>query len=327
MEDYKEDIIATRKGCLGGSDSKMLAQISTLGSVPRSAYKRLAICKGLIEPENITTRVMEYGNFIEQSIFEHLHAQDERYQSNPCLVSDMYSTKEVKIIDHVDFLLQDDKKKVLYLYECKASKFTTEQVRDAYKTQLFHHYLLGKELAKKLGGYKTKVMLVHYDTSDVDMDDEWTFNPEKITIRPIKFGTAVFDMCSAVAIVSNFLATFDEYYEGDEIDANLLPEKVRQEFDMVANVITEIKEREKVVDEFKKRLYTFMVDKNIKSLKNEMFSITRVDPTESKSFDSKRYVEDLKKEHPRKAKKVVAQYTKTTKRNGYVSITVKNNND
>lgn len=327
MEDYKEDIIATRKGCLGGSDSKMLAQISTLGSVPRSAYKRLAICKGLIEPENITTRVMEYGNFIEQSIFEHLHAQDERYQSNPCLVSDMYSTKEVKIIDHVDFLLQDDKKKVLYLYECKASKFTTEQVRDAYKTQLFHHYLLGKELAKKLGGYKTKVMLVHYDTSDVDMDDEWTFNPEKITIRPIKFGTAVFDMCSAVAIVSNFLATFDEYYEGDEIDANLLPEKVRQEFDMVANVITEIKEREKVVDEFKKRLYTFMVDKNIKSLKNEMFSITRVDPTESKSFDSKRYVDDLKKEHPRKAKKVLAQYTKTTKRNGYVSITVKNNND
>lgn len=327
MEDYKEDIIATRKGCLGGSDSKMLAQISTLGSVPRSAYKRLAICKGLIEPENITTRVMEYGNFIEQSIFEHLHAQDERYQSNPCLISDIYSTKEVKIIDHVDFLLQDDKKKVLYLYECKASKFTTEQVRDAYKTQLFHHYLLGKELAKKLGGYKTKVMLVHYDTSDVDMDDEWTFNPEKITIRPIKFGTAVFDMCSAVAIVSNFLATFDEYYEGDEIDANLLPEKVRQEFDMVANVITEIKEREKVVDEFKKRLYTFMVDKNIKSLKNEMFSITRVDPTESKSFDSKRYVDDLKKEHPRKAKKVLAQYTKTTKRNGYVTITVKNNND
>lgn len=327
MEDYKEDIIATRKGCLGGSDSKMLAQISTLGSVPRSAYKRLAICKGLIEPENITTKVMEYGNFIEQSIFDYLYEQDARYQSNPCLVSETYSTNEVKIIDHVDFFLQDDEKKIIYLYECKASKFTTEQVRDIYKTQLFHHHLLGKELANKLGGYKVKVVLVHYDTSDVNVDDEWVFEPEKITIRPVKFGTPVFDMCSAVAIVSNFLATFDEYYEGDEIDANLLPEKVRQEFDMVANVLNEIKEREKVVEEFKKRLYTFMVEKNIKSLKNEMFAITRVDPTESKSFDSKRYVEDFKKEHPRKAKKVLAQYTKTTKRNGYVTIKTKNNND
>lgn len=327
MEDYKEDIIATRKGCLGGSDSKMLAQISTLGSVPRSAYKRLAICKGLIEPENITTKVMEYGNFIEQSIFDYLHEQDARYQSNPCLVSETYSTNEVKIIDHVDFFLQDDEKKIIYLYECKASKFTTEQVRDIYKTQLFHHHLLGKELANKLGGYKVKVVLVHYDTSDVNVDDEWVFEPEKITIRPVKFGTPVFDMCSAVAIVSNFLATFDEYYEGDEIDANLLPEKVRQEFDMVANVLNEIKEREKKVDDFKKRLYAFMVEKNIKSLKNDVFSITRVDATESKAFDSKRYVEDLKKEHPRKAKKVLAQYTKTTKRNGYVSLKVKNNND
>ena len=58
-----------------------------------------------------------------------------------------------------------------------------------------------------------------------------------------------------------------------------------------------------------------------------MFAITRVDPTETKSFDSKKYVEDLKKEHPRKAKKVLAQYTKTTKRSGYVTIKTKNNND
>lgn len=327
MEDYKEDIIATRKGCLGGSDSKMLAQIASLGCVPQSAYKRLAVCKGLIEPENITTKVMEFGNFIEQSIFDGLYEKDKRYQSNPCLVSKIYSTNEVKIIDHVDFFLQDDDKKVLYLYECKASKFTTEQVRDSYKTQLYHHFLLGKELANKLGGYKVKVMLVHYDTSEVNLDDDWVFEPEKITIRAIKFSTPVFDMPSAVAIVSNFLVGFNEYYEGDEIDANLLPDKVKKEFDSIANVLTEIKERERVVDDFKKRLYSFMVEKNFKSIKNDMFAITRVDATESKSFDSKRYVDDLKKEHPRKAKKIISQYTKTSKRSGYVTIKVKNNND
>ena len=44
MENYKEEIANTRKGCLGSSDGKTLAQIATLGIVPKSAYKRMAGC-------------------------------------------------------------------------------------------------------------------------------------------------------------------------------------------------------------------------------------------------------------------------------------------
>ena len=124
-------------------------------------------------------------------------------------------------------------------------------------------------------------------------------------------------------IVDTFLDTFTEYYEGDEIDADMLPVEIKTQFEDVAVVLQEIKEREKTVDEFKKRLYAFMNEKNIKSISNDFFSISRVDPTESKSFDGKSFLENLQKEHPRKAKKVLEQYTKTTKRNGYVSIKVK----
>lgn len=327
MEDYKTDIINTRKGCLGGSDSKMLAQIDSLGSVPRSAYKRLAVCKGLIEPENVTTQVMKYGDFIEQQLFEYLHANDNRYQSNPCLVSEAYSTSNVKIIDHVDFMLQDDENKVLYLYECKASKFTIEQVRDMYKAQLFHHWLLGSEMAKKLGKYKVQVMLVHYDTRDVDMDEEWSFDPTKITVRHIRFSSPVFNMARAVGIISEFLDNFTEFYDGEEIESVYLPEKVKQEFDMITNVLAEIKEREKKVSKFKEYLFAFMESHDIKSIKNEAWSITRIDATESRNFDYKAFLGDYATKHPRLYNKLVRDYEKVVKRKGSVQIRLKDNNN
>lgn len=329
MEQYKQDIINTRKGCLGGSDAKLLQQVALWGKVPQSAYKRLAVCKGLIEQENITTKVMEYGDFIEQSIFEHLYDVDERYQSNPCLVSKKYSTKEVKIIDHVDFLLQDDENKVLNLYECKASKYSTTQVRNIYECQLYHHYLLGSELARELGNYRVNVFLCHYDTSDVDLDAPWVFDPNKISVRQVRFNNKqVFDMAKAVSIVSDFLADFNEYYEGDEIDAAYLPEKVKNEFDAITNVLKEIKEREQKVNDFKDKLYSFLQEKGIKSIKSDAFNITLVNPSESVSVDYKKLFEqEIEAKHRVKAKRLKEKYKKSTQKKGFLTIKLKDNNN
>ena len=92
QNNYKEDIQNTRKGCLGGSDANMLAQIVSVGYVPKSAYKRMAVVNGLIENKDITTRVMAFGDFIEQSIYENLSANNQNYQSNPLWISGKYST-------------------------------------------------------------------------------------------------------------------------------------------------------------------------------------------------------------------------------------------
>ena len=329
MENYKEDIKNTRKGCLGGSDAAMLQNICDLGYVPKSAYKRLAVCKGLIENNNITTKVMEYGDFIETQIFEHLAQTDSRWQSNPCLVSKMYSTDEVKIIDHVDFLLQDDEKKTLTIVECKASRYPIEHVRKTYDAQLFHHYLLGTELAKELGNYSVKVMLCLYDTSNDDLDAPWEFDPSKITLRPVRFGRSrLFDMETAVGIVSDFLKDFTFYTEDEEIQSTYLPEKVKAEFDAISNVLAEIKEREQKVDEFKQKLFGFMLDKNIKSIKSDAWSITRVDATESVSVDYKAiFTNEIEKKRPYVARRLKEEYKKTTPRKGYVTIKTNKNND
>ena len=323
---YKDDVAQSRVGCLGSSDGKMLMQVCSLGFVPKSAHKRLAVCKGLIPQQEIPrTAAIVAGDEMEMAIYRHLSANDPRYESNPKWVSEKYSYKNVKLISHPDIVLIDNARKTVFVWEVKTTKYSVADTRQTYKAQLFIHYLLAKEIAERMGkDWTVKIALVHYNTDGLDLTEGVTFDPERLTIKDVRFtSTAFFDIHKAMSIVNDFLETFTEYYEGDEIDANLLPTNVKSQFDDVAAMLVEIKERESKVEEFKKRLYQFMVDKDIKSIKNDVFSITRVDPTESKTFDAKRYLDDESKAHPRKVKKLVAKYTKTTKRKGYAVIKVK----
>ena len=329
MEDYKNEIVETRKGCLGSSDGKLICSVAKNGIVPKSAYKRLAVLKGLTEHVDIPhTAAVRAGDEIENIIFNHLKQGDERYQSNPMLVSKKFSRKNVKLISHPDFMLVEEGEKVVRLYECKATNKTFERTRMQYIEQLYVHYVLGKEYVEGLGdGWTVKLYLCHYNTSGLNLENGVEFDPSRLTVHQVYFSTMYFDVMRGMNIVNAFLENFTEYYEGDEIDANLLPTNVKSQFDNVAAMLVEIKERESKVEEFKQHLYQFMVDKDIKSIKNDVFSITRVDPTVSKSFDAKKYVADLIKKYPRKSKKIIADYTKETKRKGFASIKVNDNND
>lgn len=335
MVDYKEDVAKSRVGCLGSSDGKMLQQICALGYVPKSAYKRLAVCKGLVEQEDIPrTAAVAAGDAMEMLIYKHLSANDPRYESNPRWESTKYSTKNVKLIAHPDLVLKDDARKTLFVYECKTTKYGVEETRQTYKSQLFIENILGKEICEGLGkDWSIKVFLVHYNTDGLNLeqlmsDDALEIDPSRLTVKEVRFtSTAYFDIKRTMAIVDTFLETFDEYYEGDEVDADLLPANIKSQFEDIAVAFQEMEDRKVRVEAFKKRLYDFMVEKNIKSIKNDFFSITRVDPTESKQFDGKRYLEDLSKAHPRKANKIAKDYTKTTKRSGYATIKVNDKKD
>ena len=329
MEEYKVNILNTRKGCLGGSDAKMLSGIASMGYVPASAKKRLAVCKGLIEHENITSRVMQYGDYIETMVYESLHSKDERWQSNPCLVSDKYSRKNVKCIDHVDFLLVDDKKKEVTIGDCKASKLSTVEVRNEYKAQLAHHRLMGAELCAKLGkGYKLKLVLCHYNMDGVDVDAPFAFDPERLTVQGIKPASLDYDLPTAMDIANDYLETLDAWYEGDEIDADYLPANVKDEFNAITDVLAEIKERETKVEEFKAKLADFMESHGIKFVKCPTWSITYVAPSQSISVDYKTMAEkELFEGHPTKARRLMGKYKKTTNKKAYVTIRTKNNKD
>lgn len=325
MQDHKEDVISTRKGCLGGSDARLIQGIAELGDVPKSAIKRMAICKGLLEPQQFTTSAIEMGNYIEEMVYNSLYSQDTRWQSNPCLVSEKYSRPNCKVIDHVDLYLQDDEKRVITIGECKATRLTYAQTYDEYKWQLFHHYLLGCEKAKKLGGYKVKVLLCHYLTDGIDLTQPFEFDPSRLTVKQLRGLERLsksYRLGIAMDIIDAYLETMTDYYE-EEISGDYLPEKVKLEFDTITTFLEEIKERESKVNDFKKRLTQFMLQKGIKSIKNDSWSITLVEASESIQFDAKAFISDMQGKHPRKAQKLLKTFEKRVNRNPYVTIKIK----
>jgi len=314
--DYKNIIIAHHKHGLGASDGDLLYKISGLGCVPSSCTERLAIIKGLYEkPEDITTMAMQKGNDLELSVFEMLHNEDERWESNKYIESKKFSRENCKLFCHIDFFLQDNEKKTVTFVECKCTNKSLIEARRTYTNQLFLENVLGKEYTEALGsGWKFSMKLCHYQSSDY----EGVLNPEKIELKSIRFGRGEFNVGTTMDIVSNYLSEMTEFYK-DEIDANYLPEKVKNEVETISNYLTSIKEMNDKVDEFKKKMYDFMVQKNIKSIKNDSFLITRVDESIVPRFDSKKF----ELEHRTTYKK----YIKNTVRKGYALFKVKGEKD
>ena len=121
--DYKKEIVASRIGCLGSSDAKLLQNVAKLNYVPTSARERLAIVKGLVEPNDSgKTPEMIYGDYIENAIYAHLMVQGMKYESNPLWVSKRYSRENVKLICHPDIIRIDEKEKTIYTTDSRRSQ-------------------------------------------------------------------------------------------------------------------------------------------------------------------------------------------------------------
>lgn len=326
QQDYKNEIRSSRRGALGSSDGKMIISVAEAHAIPKSAMKRLAVCRGLIEQEDIPyTAAVRAGDELEMLIFEHLKANDDRYQSNPCWVSKKYSRTNVKLLTHPDIVLQDDENKILNVYEVKCTKFTFEKTKDTYKAQLIIHWIIANEIAKELGGYKVRLSLAHYSTAGMNLEDGFEFDPSRLTVKVLRKMESLshqYQIGEAMDIINEFLETYDEYYE-DIVPVQYLPDNVKTQFTEVATFLREIKEREAKVEEFRKKLYDFFTERNITGVKCEDFSFTIVAPSTSVQMDTKAFFEEYAQKHPKLASKARKQYSKTTKRKGYVMIKVK----
>lgn len=326
MENYKQEIENTRTGCLGSSDANLLAQVDLNKSVPKSATRRLAVVKGLAKNVNIPqTAAVRAGDDIEMFVYEYLKETYPDAESNPMWVSEKYSRSEVKLISHPDIVIKDEKNKILNVYEVKTTKNSLTETRRTYRNQLFIHKMLGQEECRKLGtGWTVKVFLVHYNTDGLDLENGVVFDTSRLTVSPCSIGH-YFNLSNAMDIVNNFLSDLNEYYESDEIDANLLPTEVYNQFQTISDVIRNIKEMEKQVDEFKSKLYDFLSSKGIKKVKNEDFSFSVVAPTQSITVDYKEiFAREIESKHPRRARRLREQFKKVSDKKGYVVIKVNN---
>lgn len=315
--DYKEDIIRSRTGCVGSSDGAMLERIARDRAVAPAYSRRLAVIKGLAEPTNFKTQAMEYGDYIEQTVFRMLSESNSNYQSNPRWVSEEYSRDNVQLISHPDIVLIEDS--AMRIYEVKATQDTIEETLERYRAQLYIHYILGLEQARKNSCTDMRVCLVHYQTDGKTFGE---FDADKLRVREVNPKDCWFDLASAMDILNETLKTFI-YDVPEEVSAESLPQVVQSELTQLAVLMDEIKKREEKIAEFKEALYGYLCENDIKCIKNDSITITRVDPTTSRTFDSKAWLKDYEKEDPEGAKQLKEQYTKEVKRSGYALIKTK----
>lgn len=316
--DYKNDIINSRIGSLGSSDGKVLAAIAKNGCVQRGQVERLAIAKGLYERPNITNIAMQYGDFIENMIYDSLVQVDERWESNKCFRSQKYGREGLGLLVHIDFSLFDESrdKPLLLWVECKATTTDIEQTYKDYKEQLYIEYMLGKELAEQLGA-DFKLELCHYDASVMFEDEfqlQFAFDPDKISRKKVIFKKPVFDISSGMDIAAQYVSEMTEY-KREEIDWDYLPAEVQEQMKQVNNILVSIKEKQDSIEEFKSRFYDFLCKNEVKSIKTPYFTISRVDESVSIQFDKVRFTA----EHP----ELAAKYQRAVKKKGYVLIKTK----
>ncbi len=315
---YKDEIISSRVGNLGGSDARILAAIAKNGCVQRAQVERLAIAKGLYERPNITNLAMQYGDFIENMIYDSLVQVDERWESNKCFRSQKYGREGLGLLVHIDFSLFDESrdKPLLLWVECKATTTDIEQTYKDYKEQLYVEYVLGKELAEQLGA-DFKLELCHYDASVMFEDEsqlQFAFDPDKISRKKVIFKKPVFDIASGMDIAAKYMSEMTEY-KREEIDWDYLPAEVQEQMKQVNNILVSIKEKQDSIEEFKSRFYDFLCKNEIKSVKTPYFTISRVDESVSIQFDKVRFTA----EHP----ELAAKYQRAVKKKGYVLIKTK----
>lgn len=269
--DYKEEIVASRKGFLGASDAMLISKVANLGYVPSSCNERLAILKGLYEKtDDFKTEAMAKGDTIENQIFDMLHSQDERWESNPRYESIKFKCKNLNLLVHIDFQLIDEENKIVTWIECKATNKDLNTARNTYKGQLYIENTLGREFTLSKGkDWKFNLKLCHYDTNGYD----GTLNPDKIEMSVMRYGRPPFNIPKTMNIINDYLETFTEYHEDGVVPMRItdLPQNIQDKIPLVkefwmnqsSDEYKHFKELEKANKDFKDFMYNIMLKQNI----------------------------------------------------------------
>ena len=289
---HKQEIEATRVGGFGGSDAKMIYKIGLKGlsSLNNTDKKRIRVAKGLDEYKPIIMndamqRGHDFVDWYEKQAFAPLNAERE------VAISSMLA-KNFKTFAHCDFFENGE------VWELKCLS-NPENAYNYYFEQLQWYHRLRA----------TKVWLVVCDSSK-EFSDGVLFPVE------IKRDNNVID------ILSNGIKLLDENW--DELDleigeewseTDLMPFE-KQDIAAFTSYLQRIQELEKLAEESKEKVFQFMKDNNIKSLKSDSYTVTFTPDGTKSTLDKSK----LFKEHPEIKEQ---DYLKTSPRKAYITVKLK----
>lgn len=287
MENYKDNIIATRVGSLGSSDAKMVAKIGRTGKLAYADKERLAVLTGQAEQHDFSNAATRNGDYIEQEIYKDIRGKWDDAKSNPICLSTSLSTPRCNVINHID--IETVQGEYLVWYEVKASRYSIQQVKAEYEDQLkWHHYLLNEKAA--LMNLKPALLLVHYLVEGYNAP----YDPERVTTIPVRFNGDYFaDIQKGLDIINEALADF-KWEPREELEASDLPDNLRQQLDYITGRLREAEQIKAETETFKSKLLSACLEHGIKTIKAEGWSATVKDGYVSSRLDSTK----LKADHP-----------------------------
>lgn len=293
---YKEDIVATRKGGFGSSDSKIILKLSEGGELNATDRKRIAEMLGLREHEDFTTWAMQRGNEYEQYAFKAMQLVYPQAVSNPFYISENYSNNlGFNIFNHIDMEVETDTE--LIWYEMKTSVKETADLIHEYNPQLAWHWMLLREKAA-IVGKSPKLYLLHYPFPQEDFTIEH--------LRSVEIPSIPNPFITGFERMKEILKDFT--YEESKDPMDLIPSEMAEGLRILDEKLNQLKELEAYVDSERKALLANMekycVPQGITSLDTGTHKVVYI--SQRVKEIPTLHMEQLKADHP----EIVEKYTK-----------------
>ena len=245
---HKQEIEVTRVGGFGGSDANLFYRVGLRGlsALNNTDKKRIRVAKGMDEYKSIQMndamqRGHDFEDFYEMSESTSLMSREVLFSAE--------LAKNFKTFFHADF---SDK---YYVYELKCVQ-NPDNVEKDYEAQLQWQAMISG----------MKVCLVVCDSAKRFEDYN---EPIEITRDE-----------NVISILKNGIRLIDENWEtldlnvGEEwSDSDLMPFE-KNDIAVFTSYLQRIQQLEELAEESKAKVFQFMKDNNIKSLKSDSYTVT-----------------------------------------------------
>lgn len=286
---HKNEIEATRVGGFGGSDASLFYRVGLRGlsALNNTDKKRIRVAKGIDEYKPIpANEAMQQGHAFEDWY-------SENYQSAAMERERKFSRDLAKNFDtffHADF-------SDTFIYELKSTA-NTEDVLSTYEAQLqWQHMISG--------------MPVYVVMSDSELPFEYCSEPIEVKRNE-----------KVIEILLNGIRLIDDNWDmldlevGEEWNESDLMPFEKNDINIFTSYLQRIQQLEELAEESKAKVFQFMKDNNIKSLKSDSYTVTYVPESTTSTLDKKK----LFTEHPEINE---SDYLKTSPKKAYITVKLK----
>lgn len=287
---HKQEIEVTRVGGFGGSDAAMFYRVGLKGlsALTNSDKKRIRVAKGIDEYKPIqVNEAMQRGHDFEDWY-------SENYQSAAMERERKFSKNLSKNFDtffHADF-------SDTFIYELKSTA-NTDEVLSTYEAQLqWQHMISG--------------LPVYVVISDSSLPFENCSEPIEV-----KRNEKVIEiLLNGIKLLDDNWDTLDLEVGEEWSDSDLMPFE-KNDIAVFTSYLQRIQQLEELAEESKAKVFQFMKDNNIKSLKSDSYTVTFIPESTTTTLDKKK----LFTAHPEINE---SDYLKTSPKKAYITVKLKN---